>query len=246
MVRMDFTPEDLFDACDRITAAALKRGGIESPPVDALFLAQHEFGFQIEYAEPDDPSQRKYGDPPAKRRPRPDTILLREDMTDESQQLLAARAIARKLVPDVLQKLGLPPDGDNRQALAQFVGLIAPRLLLPSRWFPGDASRAGFDVLKIKEKYPTVGYEMISLRLLELDEPCIIAIVDDDGTVFARKSNRFQAPRKLTDAELRCREIIEETGEPARTRGSGWVVWGWPTPGIPFRRMIFRSVPDDV
>ena len=243
---MDFTPEDLFDACDRITMDALKRAGIESPPVDALYLARHGFNFKIEYVEADDPSQRKYGDRPTKRRPSSDTVLLRDDMTDESQHLLAARVVARILVPDVLQKVGVAPGGENKQATAQLVGLIAPRLLLPSRWFPGDAGRAGFDVLKIKEKYLTVGFEMIALRILDLDEPCIIAIVDDDGTIFARKSNRFQAPRKLTDAELRCRDEIEKTGEPARTRGSGWVVWGWPTPGIPFRRMIFRSVPEDV
>ena len=243
---MDFTPEDLFDACDRITALALKRAGIETPPVDALDLAQHGFNFKIEYVEADDPSLRKYGDRPAKKRPNADTVLLRDDMTVESQHLLAARAVSRVLVPEVLQKLGIAPDGENRQAQGQIVGLIAPRLLLPSRWFPGDVSRAGFDVLKIKEKYVTVGYEMIALRLLELDEPCLIAIVDDDGTIAARKSNRFQAPRKLTETELRCRAEIERTGEPARATGSGWVVWGWPTPGVPFRRMIFRSVPEDV
>ncbi|MFO0938811.1 MAG: hypothetical protein U0798_20090 [Gemmataceae bacterium] len=243
---MDFSPEDLFDACDRITAAALTRAGIEDPPVDALFLAQFGFGFTIEYAEPVDPSQRKYGDRPGTRRAKPNTVLLRDDMTDEAQHLLAARAVARALVPELLRKLGIGAEADNRQAMAHFVGLLAPRLLLPSRWFPGDAGRAGYDVLKLKEKYPTVGYETIALRLLDLDEPCLIAIVDDDGTIAARKSNRFQAPRKLTDAEQRCRAEIERTNEPARTRGSGWVVWGWPTPGVPFRRMIFRSVPEDV
>lgn len=242
---MDVNPEDLFDAADRITAAALVRGSIESPPVDAIALAG-SYGLRIEYAEAEDPSMRKYGDRPARRRPSHDTVLLRDDMTEESQHLLAARAVARMLIPDLLKKVGLGPIDEIRQVQSHLIGLIAPRLLLPGRWFSGDAGRAGYDLFQIKERYTTVGYEMIALRLLDLDEPCIIAIVDDDGTVAARKSNRFQAPRKLTDAELRCRAQIEESGEPAQARGSGWRVWGWPTPGIPFRRMIFRSVPEDV
>jgi hypothetical protein len=146
----------------------------------------------------------------------------------------------------VLKKLGVMPDGDNRQAVTHLAGVIAPRLILPSRWFPGDAGRAGYDLFKIKERYTTANYETIAVRYLDLDEPCVIAIVDDDGTIALRKSNRFAAPRKLTEAELACRAKVEDTGEPARARGSGWIVWGWPTPGVPFRRMVFRSVPEDV
>jgi predicted transcriptional regulator len=242
---MDFSPEDLFDACDRVTAAALARAGIEGPPVDALFLAEHGFNLRVEYFEPDDPRGRQYGDRP-RPRPRADTVLLREDMSTEAQHLLAARAVARLLVPEVLRKLGVMPDGDNRQAVTHLTGVIAPRLILPSRWFPGDAGRAGYDLFKIKERYATANYETIALRYLDLDEPCVIAIVDDDGTIAVRKSNRFQAPKKLTEAEQSCRALIEESGEPARARGAGWIVWGWPTPGIPFRRMVFRSVPEDV
>ena len=75
--------------------------------------------------------------------------------------------------------------------------MIAPRLLLPGRWFSGDAGRAGYDLFQIKERYTTVGYEMIALRLLDLDEPCIIAIVDDDGTVAAREVEPFSGSEEV-------------------------------------------------
>jgi predicted transcriptional regulator len=243
---MDFSAEDLYDTIDRIVAAALSRCEMTEPPVDALRLADLGFGFRIEYADPIDPAERRYGDQSKKKRYSPDTIVLRDDMTEESQHLLAARAIARRLLPEILTRLGVHPEADNRQANTQIVSLIAPRLLLPSRWFSGDAGRAGFDLVLIKERYPTVGFETIALRLLDLDDPCVIAIVDDDGTIAARRSNSFQAPRRLTEAEQACRELIVKTGEPAKTKGSGWIVRGWPTPGVPFRRIVMRSIPEDV
>jgi hypothetical protein len=243
---MDVSQDDLFDAVDRIVIAALARAGISQPPVDALLLAESGFGFQIEFAD-DDPGEREYGQPGRNTRRRSaTTILIREDMAEETKHLIAARAVARLLVPEVLKKVGITPGTEQKSATAQLVNLITPRLLLPTRWFSGDAGRAGYDVTAIREKYLTVNAETIALRLLDLDEPCLIAIVDDDGSIVARRSNRFQAPRKLTEAELACKAKIDETGEPARTKGAGWVVQGWPIPGVPFRRIVLRSWPEDV
>lgn len=245
MNMMDFSAEDLFDAVDRLVLSCLSRVGVHEPPVDALRVASDGFQLRIEYAEPEDPRERQYGDRP-RRRASADTIVLRDDMTEESQHLLAARAVARRLLPQVLTKLGVHPEVEHRQANAQLTNMIAPRLLLPTRWFAGDAARAGYDLVRLKDKYPTAGMEMMALRMLDLEEPCVIAIVDDDGTIVNRRSNRFQAPRKLTEAELTCRELILESGEPAQSKGSGWIVRGWPTPGVPFRRIVMRSVPEDV
>lgn len=244
-VHMEFSAEDLFDAVDRLVMSSLSHVGIREAPVDTLRVASEGFHLRIEYAEPEDPHERQYGDRP-RRRASADTVLLRDDMTEESQHLLAARAVARRLLPQVLAKLGVNHETENRQANAQLVNMIAPRLLLPTRWFAGDAARAGYDLFRLKEKYTTAGMEMMALRMLDLDDPCLIAIVDDDGTIVNRRSNRFQAPRKLTEAEMTCRELIQESGEPAQAKGSGWIVRGWPTPGVPFRRIVMRSVPEDV
>ena len=242
---MDFTQEDLWDAIDAAALVALGRGCIDAPPVDALLLAQVGFGYNVEFVEPDADEPRQYGDRP-KRKPPPMTILLREDQSDESQHAVAARAIAKLLVPGIFAKLGIVVGTENRSAQTQLLGQVVPRLLLPTRWFAADVRRANFDLVELKERYPTAGYEAIAVRMLDVaDDPMVIAIIED-GSVGFRRANRFQAVRKLTEAEERCAAKVAATEEPARVRHDGWTAWGWPTRGIPFRRIILRAVPDDV
>ena len=242
---MDFSPDDLFEAIDRAAADLLARAGLTGPPVDALHLARAAFGFRVEYAEPEDEPPGRFGARP-RRRPGPNTILVHPDQSDESQNAVAARAVAKQLLPAVLTRLGIAPGTENRQAQTQLVGLIAPRLLLPTRWFAADARRADFDLLALKDQYPTAGYEALAWRLLDVaDDPVVVAVIED-GVVIGRKANRFQATRKLTPAEQACHDRVAETDEPARVRADGWTAWGWPTPGVPFRRIVLRAVPDDI
>jgi hypothetical protein len=241
---MDFSAEDLDDAIDRIVQQLLERAGCEEPPVDALMLAEVHCGQRIEYVEPDDVPQQ-YGDRP---RPRfkPHTILLREDMTPQTMQLLAARACARILLPQVLQRLGLPGDALEKPARTQMANRLVPRLLLPTAWFGPAARKAGYDVLNLMELFPTAGPEAILARFLDVsDEPMVITVLDD-GAVAGRRSNRMSPGRKLFPAEEKCRDLVAESGKPARARAEGWTAWGWPTPGVPFGRILVRASPDDI
>lgn len=240
----DFSQDDLFEAADKAVADALARAGFAEPPVDTLDMAESAFGFAVEYVEPDDEEPR-YGARP-RRRPGPNTIALREDQSDEGQQAVAAKAVAGRLLPAVLTKLGIAPGTESRQAKGQLVGLLAARLLLPTRWFSADARRAGFDLLTLKEQYPTATYETIAWRMLDVaDDPLVIAFVDD-GLVSARRANRFPATKKLTAAEQRVVDKVSETEEPAKARADEWTAVGWPVQGIPYRRIIVRAAPDDV
>lgn len=241
---MDFTTEDLHDAVERRVRELLDRAGIQEPPVDALMLAEAHFGQAVEYVDPDD-QPRQYGDRP---RPKfkPNTILLKEDMTPQAMQLLGARAVARKLLPDVLQSLGVPHGMETKGMQTQFANLIVPRLLLPTKWFAADARRAGYDVLDLAKRYTSAGPETILARFLDVaDDPMVVTLLDD-GVVAGRKANRFAVGRKLMPAEEKCRELVEETGKPAKARAEGWTAWGWPTRGVPFRRILVRAAPDDV
>lgn len=241
----DFSQDDLFDAIDYAVRDLLPRAGIEHPPVDALHLARAVCGFRVEYVEPEDERPGRFGPRPA-RRPGPNTILLRSDQSEESQQAVAARAVAKQLVPPILAKLGVIPGTEHKSAANQLVGLIAPRLLLPTRWFAADARKADFDLFALKDLYPSAGFEVLALRMLDVaDDPCVVAVIDD-GVVSARRSNRFPATRKLTAAEQACADRVAETGEPARARADEWTAWGWPTPGLPFRRIIVRAAPDEI
>ena len=97
-VMSDVSQDDLFDAIDRTVRDLLPRAGIDGPPVDAVHLAQAAFGFRVQYAEPDDDPPGRFGPRPP-RRPPPNTLVFRPDQSDESQQAVAARAVAKHLLP---------------------------------------------------------------------------------------------------------------------------------------------------
>src|SRR5438477_803372 len=241
----DVSADDLFDAVDRLVADALRRHGTSGPPVDAIRLAQDVFDLTVREAEDEDGGRAgRFGPRPPRRRDR--EVVLRSTRSDEARHAACARACAKELVPAVLAKLGIAPGTENRSAQAQLVGVIAPRLLLPTKWFDRDARRLGFDLLELKDVYPTAGYELIALRMLDVDEPCVIAVVDD-GTVSTRRGNSRPETKKLTAAEQAAIDKLGRYEEPRQTaRAGGWTATAWPIPGGPFGRIILRSVPDDL
>ena len=166
-------------------------------------------------------------------------------MSEEARQNACARACAKELVPAVLAKLGVTPGTENRSAVNHLVGLLTPRLLLPTRWFDKDARRAGYDLLAVKDRYPTAGFEMIALRFLDGEEACVVAVVDD-GTVATRRGNRAPATKQLTPAERLCLDRVGATGEPQKVRKDEWTAAGWPVPTGAFNRIILRAVPDEI
>ncbi len=241
---MDFTQDDLFDAIDRAVREALDQARVTELPVDAVALAQDQFGLRVEYVEEED-EPREYGAPPKRRFGR-DTIVLKSEQSEEAHQVLAARGVAMRLLPRVFDILGFVPGAENRAAEKQLIGLIVPRLLLPTRWFAREARQAGFDLFALKEKFPTHGHDLMAWRFLDIDDEASVVTVVDDGNVVARRGNRFAVTKKLTDAEQACLEAVIGTDEPARVRRDDWTAWGWPTKGIPFRRIILRAVPDGI
>ncbi len=244
----EFTTDELFDAIDRLVRDVLDRHNVAGPPVDAERLAVEEFDLILREADPDedDAQPGRFGPRPP-RRPNYREVALRHEMTAEGRQAACARACAKALIPRVLAKLKVPAGGDQqRSAQSQLIGLITPRLLLPTKWFGRDTRKLGHDVLAIKALYSTAGYVLIALRMLDVaDDPCVMAVVDD-GAVAARRGNQAPAGRTLTKAEAKAAARAVETGDPVKVRADGWTAWGWPVPGGPFNRIILRSVPDDL
>lgn len=242
---MDVSQDDLFEFIDAAVRDLLERTGSIDRTVDALELAQTRYRIPIEYVEADDDEPRRYGDAP-KRRPKPGTIVLRFDQSDEAKQILAARAVAQQLVPGLYSKLGIVPGTENRSAEKQLIGFVVPRLLLPTSRFASAARKSGFDLFALKDQFPTAAFETIAWRMLDVDEEASVVAIVDDGTVTARRSNRFPATKALTDAEGLCLRQVTATKDPARVRRDEWTAQGWPVSGIPFRRIILRSVPDGI
>jgi predicted transcriptional regulator len=240
---MDFSQEELLDAIDRLVGGLLERAGVVRPPVNALEIAENHLGIPVEVVEPAEEDERGRRRP--RSRPAGAGIVLSEDMSEEQRQKVAADGIARALLPHVLRKLDVVPGTENKQFAAHVRGLLAARLLIPSRLLRVALKECRYDVLALKGAFSTATTEAVALRLLDLDEPCVIAIVDD-GVVSVRRGNRTAASRKLEPAEQTCLDRVMELDLPHRVRAGEWTVHGWPVSGRSFRRIILRAVPDEL
>src|SRR5207247_441839 len=107
-----------------------------------------------------------------------------------------------------------------------------------------DASAAGCDLLALARRYRTATAEDVAFRLLDLPEPCVITVVEDDE-VRQRKSSGPRVKKKLERAEEECNRRVCERGEAHVVRQGGWTVQGWPVLVGGRRRVILRSVVDE-
>jgi hypothetical protein len=240
---MDFSQDELFEAIDRLVNGLLERAGVAEPPVNALRIADEHLGIPVEVVEPVEEDER--GRPRPRSRPAGSGIVLSSDMTEEHQQKAAADGIARMLLPDILRKLDVLPGSENKQFAAHVRGLVVGRLLVPTKLLRAALRQCKYDLAALKEVFATATTEAVALRLLDLDEPCVISIVDD-GVVAMRRGNRSAAGKRLEPPEQACLDKVTELDLPHRVRADGWTVQGWPVPDRAFRRIILRAVPDDL
>ncbi|VTR92246.1 Uncharacterized protein OS=Planctomyces brasiliensis (strain ATCC 49424 / DSM 5305 / JCM 21570 / NBRC 103401 / IFAM 1448) GN=Plabr_2240 PE=4 SV=1 [Gemmata massiliana] len=240
---MDFSQEELVETIDRLVAGLIERAGVTAGPVNALALAEHHLGIPVQFVEPaeEDESGRRR----PRSRPAGNGITLTTDMSDEQRQRAAAGGIALLLMPEIFRKLSVPLGSESKQFQAHVRGLVVPRVLIPSRLFRAALRDCKYDVPALKQVFSTASMEMVAARLLDLDAPCVIAVVDD-GVVASRRGNRAPAARKLEAAEQECVDRVTELDLPHRARVGEWTAWGWPVPDRPFRRILLRAVPDDV
>jgi len=239
---MDFSQEELIEAVERLVNGLLERAGVTAPPVDALHIAEEHLGIPVEVVEPAEEDEHGRRRPRA--RPQGSGIFLSPGMTPEQQNKAAADGIARSLLPEILRKVGIPQGSEDKALSTHVRGLVVPRILIPTRLLRAALRECKYDVPALKAVFATASPEAVALRLLDLDEPCVIAIIDD-GVVALRRSNRFPAPKTLEQAERTCQAKVAELELPHRVRQGEWTSHGWPVPDRPFQRIILRSVRDD-
>jgi Zn-dependent peptidase ImmA (M78 family) len=169
---------------------------------------------------------------------------LRPEPTEERHQWTVAHEIGEHLKPALLRRLGLAPEQTKAMAGESLANLFAYRLLVPSCWFAGDAPSAGYDLLQLKARYATASHEVIAWRFLDLPEPCVITIVDNDH-VSRRRSNHWRVTRELAPAERACQRYVNHYSRPRVVREAGWTVQGWPVHQSDWKREVLRSVIED-
>jgi hypothetical protein len=119
--------------------------------------------------------------------------------------------------------------------------LFAYRLLVPGCWFTTDAPGHDYDVLELKRRYRTASHEVIAWRMLDLPEPSIITILDNDH-ISRRRSNTWPVRRRLEAPEQECQRYVHYYSRPRVVQEGGWTVHGWPVHQPDWKREILRSV----
>jgi hypothetical protein len=85
---------------------------------------------------------------------------------------------------------------------------------------------------------------VLAWRFLDLPEPCIVTILDNDA-ITRRRSNAWPIKRKLEPAEEKCQRHVHQRGKPHVVRENGWSVQGWPVHQADWQREILRSVVEE-
>ena len=231
--------DEVLAVIDRLVEELLDKAGIIEPPVDAIGLAQRHLGMTICL----DQSQPQRGR--AQRAGGKQQIYLKPEPTEERHQWTVAHEIGEHLKPSLMERLGLEPAEVKVMAGESLANLFAYRLLVPACWFAGDARDLDFNLLKLKERYRTSSHEVIAWRFLDLPQPCIVTIVDNEH-ISRRRSNAWPTRRKLEPAEEKCQRYVHYYSRPKMIQEDGWTVHGWPVHQTDWKREILRSVVDDV
>jgi hypothetical protein len=235
----DLIREEVVAVIDRMVEELLDQAGISEPPVDAIALAQGHLGMTICLDERQPQRGR------AQRAGGKQQIYLKPEPTAERHQWTVAHEIGEHLKPSLMTRLGLEPAEVKAMAGESLANLFAYRLLVPGCWFADDARQLDFNLLKLKERYRTSSHEVIAWRFLDLPEPCIITIVDNEH-ISRRRSNAWPIRRKLEPAEEKCQRYVHHYSRPKLIRQAGWTVHGWPVHQTDWKREILRSVVEDM
>jgi Zn-dependent peptidase ImmA (M78 family) len=234
----ELSHEDVTAVVDRFVQELLGGAGVAEPPVDCIKLAQGHLGMVICL----DTRQQQRGR--AQRAAGRKQIYLRPEPTEERHQWTVAHEIGEHLKTKLLERLDVQADQTQSMTGESLANLFAHRLLVPRIWYAADAPALDYDLLALKNRYATASHEVLALRMLDLPDPCIITIVDNDH-IHKRRSNARRVRKALEPVEEKCRLYVNKHGRPHVVRANGWTVHGWPVHQADWKREILRSVVDE-
>jgi hypothetical protein len=237
-MREDLSREEVVEVVDRVIADLLQAAGVEQPPVDAIALAQRHLKMVVCL----DNRQEQRGR--AQRAAGRKQIFLRPEPTEERHQWTVAHEIGEHLKAGVMERLGADPEQTRAMAGESLANLFAHRLLTPTEWFADDARQLKYEIPQLKRRYATASHEVIAKRLLDLPQPCIVTIVDNDHIHF-RRGVGIRASKELAPPERECQEYVHHYSRPRVVQAEGWTVQGWPVHQTDWKREILRSVVEE-
>jgi Zn-dependent peptidase ImmA (M78 family) len=233
----ELTREDIASHIDHAVEELLAAADLRGPAVDAIALAQAHLGMIVSVDRGEQRSRTQRGQDRHH-------ILLRPEQSTESQQWTTAHAIGEFLKPDLLTRLGLAPEQSRAFRGESLANQFAQRLLVPTFWLVDEVRACDHDLLELKQRFRTASHEVVASRLLDLPDPCIITIIDNDH-IHRRRSNAWRVRKELAGPEREVQRYVSQYSRPQSVREAGWNVQGWPIHQIDWKREILRSVVDD-
>ncbi len=227
--------EDVMTAIDTMVEELLAAAGLGQPPIDTIALAQNHLGMVIVL------DQRQPQRGRAQRSLGKKQIFLKPEPREERHQWTVAHEIGEHLKSELLSRLGIAPNEARAMAGESLANLFAYRLLVPTCWFAEDAKTLDYDLLDLKKRYSTSSHEVIAWRFLDLPEPCVITILDNER-ITRRRSNAWPTRRQLLPAEEQCWKHVTQKSTPKVVCADEWTVQGWPVHELDWKREILRSV----
>jgi Zn-dependent peptidase ImmA (M78 family) len=233
----DLQRDDVTATIDKMVEELLDAAHCIGPPVDAIGLAQAHLDMVVVL------DQRQPQRGRAQRALGKKQIYLKPEPREERHQWTVAHEIGEHLKAELLARLGVAPAEARAMVGESLANLFAYRLLVPSCWFIGDATEHDYDLPSLKKRYATSSHEVIAMRFLDLPDPCIVTILDNER-ITRRRSNAWSIRKELTPLEDRCWRWVHERGKPKVLREDEWTVQGWPVHELDWKREILRTVQD--
>jgi hypothetical protein len=224
---------DLHVLLDNLIQEFMARASLHQPPVDADALLNGKAWQLLGLAAPLHHAKKtaQVFDPKE------------SESSEVKKQWLAAQTLASSLQKEAKVRWEKANDSQASQGIS-FINLIAQRILVPTHWLKSIVLSVDYDLIELKRIFKTPAYEIIALRMLDLENPCIITIVDN-GHVFKRKSNCCNPPKILSPTETMVLNYVHENSRPKKVNDQGWQVSGWPVHQLDWRREILRSIPPE-
>lgn len=224
------------EAMQALVEELLEAAGIERPPVDGKQLAR-QLGLDVCIHQ----EQQSRGKLVNVRRQT--TIVVRPEPRDERHQWTIAHEIGEHLMSRLAEGMGQPLESFDSAEREELSNQFARLLLVPDHWFRFDAGMTQCDLIALKSLYRTASYEVLAIRLLDLDPPTIVSIFDN-GKLTRRTANFSGQAPSLLPIEISMRRAAFETVEPQYCSSDGVRVQAWPIHENGWKREILRTVAD--
>jgi Zn-dependent peptidase ImmA (M78 family) len=208
-------PIDEFNAAlDACASETLWEAGIESPPIDALEVAERlNLIVARDYSMPYRGRFVRLADWQSGGGSQ-GTIVVGAAERPEREQWAVAHEIGESIAYRVFERLGVAFDESLPTARELVANRLASALLLPRRWFAVDGRELDWDLVELKDRYNTASHELIARRMLEM-RPSIVITVCDQGCVYWRRSNVTARPPDLLPEERAIWRDVHQTGLPS-------------------------------